>query len=55
MDARGNIYTGVTVEEIKAKNLVEIPADQEQAVRGMNRKQRRAWYSQQRKKVRAGG
>ena len=51
MDDRGNIYFDQTPEQVKAKNLIAIPADQEARVRGMNRHQRRAWAAEQRKKA----
>ena len=37
-----------TDEQIEREKLVPIPPDQIDAVRGMNRKQRRAWLAQQR-------
>lgn len=51
MDDRGRIYDNVTPEMVKAKNLIPIPPEEEQAVRAMNRKQRRAWAAQQRRKA----
>ncbi len=53
VDDRGNIYFDQTPEEVKAKHLIPIPPEDEKAVMGMNRKQRRAWAAQQRKKARA--
>jgi hypothetical protein len=50
----GKIYSydrlGMTEEEARKKGLVPIPADQEQAVRGMNRHERRKWAAEQRRK-----
>lgn len=50
MDDRGRIYENVTTEDARKRNLIPIPPEEEQAVRSMNRKQRRAWATQQRKK-----
>ncbi len=45
----GRIYQ-VTNEEVARKaGLIPIPHDEEQRVREMNRKQRRAWAAQQRR------
>ena len=45
----GKIFDNITEEEAKKRGLIPIPNDQLAAVRGMNRKQRRAWAAQQRK------
>lgn len=50
----GRIYQVENEEEARKRGLVPIPADELSAVRGMNRKQRRAWAAQQRKKESAG-
>lgn len=56
MDPRtGQIYLDVSEEEAKKRDLVTIPKDALENVINMNRKQRRAWAAQQRKKERAGG
>lgn len=53
MDTRtGKIYTAEDLPGLAAhikENLVDIPDDQLEEVQGMNRKQRRAWASKQRK------
>ncbi len=53
MDDSGRIYDNVTPEMVKAKNLIMIPADQEELVRSMNRHERRKWAAEQRKKAKA--
>ncbi len=53
MDDSGRIYDNPPAELVKAKNLIMIPADQEERVRSMNRHQRRAWAAEQRKKAKA--
>jgi len=57
MDSRGDIYDASDVramDAVKRSKLVMIPTDQEAAVRLMNRKQRRAWYAQQRRALKDG-
>lgn len=53
MDTRtGKIYTAEDLPGLAKdirENLIEIPTEHEEAVRGMNRKQRRAWAAKQRK------
>ncbi len=51
MDDRGRIYENLTEEEAKRRNLIPIPPDEEPTVRAMNRKQRRAWAAEQRRKA----
>lgn len=51
----GQIYEVADEEEARKRGLIPIPRDQEERVRGMNRRQRRAWAAQQRRKERAGG
>lgn len=46
----GRIYQVENEDEARRRGLVLIPREQEQEVRRMNRKQRRAWASQQRNK-----
>lgn len=50
----GEIHFNVTDEDAKKRGLVTIPEDQLERVVNMNRKQRRAWAAQQRRKERAG-
>ena len=51
MDPRtGQIYQVENEDEAKRKGLVPIPADELGSVRAMNRKQRRAWAAQQRRR-----
>ena len=49
----GKIYSlerlGMTEEEARRRGLVPIPANEESAVRSMNRHQRRKWAAEQRK------
>lgn len=48
----GRIYQVADEAEAKRRGLVPIPPEEEEAlVRGMNRKQRRAWAAQQRKRA----
>jgi hypothetical protein len=57
MDSRGDIFDADAVQamsDAKRSKLVMIPKDQEAAVRLMNRKQRRAWYAQQRRSIKDG-
>lgn len=52
MDSSGKIYTPeqmTAMEERARKRMQEIPDDQVGAVTKMNRKQRRAWFVQQRR------
>lgn len=51
----GRLYEVESEEEAIRRGLVAIPAEEEHAVRLMNRRQRRAWAAQQRKKGHAGG
>jgi hypothetical protein len=49
MDSRGHIFDEEMMAKLDASHrerLTPIPANQERAVRGMNRKQRRAWLAQ---------
>lgn len=51
MDPRtGRIYQVDNEEEARKRGLIPIPPEEEATVRGMNRKQRRAWAAQQRRK-----
>lgn len=50
----GRIYQVEDEAEARRRGLVPIPREQEPAVRGMNRRERRAWAAQQRKKERPG-
>lgn len=48
MDSRGHIFDEEMMGKLDAKHrerLVPIAHEQERAVRGMNRKQRRAWFA----------
>lgn len=45
----GEIHFNVSDEDVKKKGLVPIPPDALERVVNMNRKQRRAWASRQRK------
>jgi hypothetical protein len=49
----GKIYSlerlGMTEEEARARGLVPIPKAEENAVRSMNRHERRKWAAEQRK------
>lgn len=47
----GEIHFDVLEEEAKRRGLVQIPRDDLERVVNMNRKQRRAWAAQQRKKT----
>lgn len=60
MDDRGRIWTTEEIAEredlrkkLEAGQLEPIADSELEAVRGMNRKQRRAWYAQQRRKRKA--
>jgi hypothetical protein len=54
MDPRtGVIYEVENEEEAKRRGLIPIPPEQEASVRGMNRKQRRAWAAKQRRATRS--
>lgn len=46
----GQIVEVLNDEDAKKRGLVPIPPEDEQRVRTMNRKQRRAWAAQQRRK-----
>ncbi len=46
----GRIYQVSDEEEAKRRGLIPIPPNELGVVRGMNRKQRRAWAKQQRTK-----
>ncbi len=45
------IYQVANEEEARRRGLIPIPPEEEQRVRGMNRKERRAWAARQRRKV----
>jgi predicted Zn-dependent protease len=47
----GKIYRNIDDETAKKHGLVPIPPEDEQRVQRMNRHQRRAWASQQRKRA----
>lgn len=51
----GRIYQVENDEEARKRGLIPIPESELPAVRGMNRKQRRAWAAQQRRKEQPGG
>lgn len=51
----GRIYQVENEEEARKRGLVPIPQHELAEVKAMNRKQRRAWAAQQRKKEKAGG
>lgn len=65
MDNRGNVYTaeqvmkiaeayGLSVAEVAAQErFIDIPEEELPKVQAMNRKQRRAWYAQERRRLRA--
>lgn len=47
----GKIYRDITEAQAKQHGLVPIPPEDEAHVQKMNRKQRRAWAAQQRRKA----
>lgn len=47
----GEIHLNVTEEEAKKRGLVPIPEKDAERVINMNRRQRRAWAAQQRRKA----
>lgn len=46
----GRIYQVESEEEARKRGLIPIPPEDEERVRSMNRKERRAWAAQQRRK-----
>lgn len=48
--ATGEIHFNVSDDDVKKKGLVPIPDEHLEGVVNMNRRQRRAWAAQQRKK-----
>lgn len=52
MDAKGNIVSNPTAQEIEQQQLTPIPNSEVQAVLSMNRHQRRAWLARFRRLTR---
>ena len=53
MDSQGYIHHNVPPEDVPKRDLIEIPERELEALRGMNRHQRRAWYAKAKKLLRA--
>lgn len=49
----GEIHLDVTAEDAKKRGLIPVPAAEAEGLINKNRKQRRAWAAQQRKKAKA--